>query len=72
MTPADMEKALEAARRLLDGVIDREGEDTSLVARALLSARASVVEECAAEADFMQSIGRGRETPAAIRSLNSK
>ena len=32
----DLERAVEAARRLLTGMIDREGDDTNLVARALL------------------------------------
>lgn len=32
----DLERAVEAARRLLTGVIDNEGDDTNRVARALL------------------------------------
>lgn len=73
MTPDEREKALEAARRVLR---DRDvyGPSAIQLAEALLSARASVVEECAKvadqmAADWLSRLGNAPDTTP-IRTLN--
>lgn len=98
MTPDDMEKALEAARRrmltwtlehLEGAVLSNDDISISLTEgilalidmnRALLSMRASVVEECARIADDRNNENQfghytsfiARQIAADIRQLNSK